>query len=981
MADVIKNIVSDLRITDKNKHGYLSVDDNYNLFWTTAPSESAGEVWKYTEVTENCYIILPKASLNQNLCLAILRGKTPDKDNPTDPKKLKDPGVIILPNLVKTENGLGNVDRIQGADDIFYRSVGVNITNNAVSYNDDEDSDSFSSIIFKSVCIDTVNADVDSSWSWVVINGVGTWKADTLNANLYNSIIKEGSGFKQVVAPTQTSGVISLSSSIGSADVTFKQCVEKTKPVNIINVYNGETVELASSNGKNLNYYFTAEEGTDYIFATEDWSKGLKINALTQASYTKQTSKESYKSSVNNISQAYLPFGRIFGKLTDNKPWVNDTQKYCITKNLGRYNVADENGGAGQNVIGGQWRFHIDTSDLKTNKGEALTNIRNLLVNITSEQEHARLSFIVYKTKTDGSTSLDEIIELYRSGILEDEVTITNGQLISVPVSTNETEFDIVLEAFQQTASIYSTYENANKGFTQLKRFSFTIFGAECLKQVSLSPEVSFENFGFTTSSGISSYLGESTTGITVNTSGTYGELKETETEPKYIGFFNEAGYFKPNQDVSKTVFDYKTNSGKYNLVIDWANFKYTFNAIDGGLYVYSGELNIDDIKLNNLVLNASSRGLKKLPIKCPASDKVSMNITHYRTVVDVQENGKFIETLCNYRCGWERAESEWTKTLSNDGSEWDALDGKSKECIEPAHYQQTTAVGWENYFTGTNTSVQYNAKFDTSKKALLPYQAWYDNYNSNTSHAYYWAIRPIGPTNYDATLGTNSQLKAFSNVVNVPNSSAAINQFCNLNISPTISGTLFVDISLPFIGIYPNQLGTLVMKSEKQGDLSLVYDSGIMNASNYANTRANGRIHFTDKVSAGADYKYYILFYMIENGHTNSNEDNHGVIIAKRSYNMYWNSEISDFRTWFEQNSILNYSSRDGFHNNITTANLFGTTNNAGSVDGESFMTKFATAMFNVSDETTPIANNGVKTGNTGSTFSFHAYVLREEF
>jgi hypothetical protein len=170
-------------------------------------------------------------------------------------------------------------------------------------------------------------------------------------------------------------------------------------------------------------------------------------------------------------------------------------------------------------------------------------------------------------------------------------------------------------------------------------------------------------------------------------------------------------------------------------------------------------------------------------------------------------------------------------------------------------------------------------------------------------------------------------------------------------------------------------------MKSEKQEDLSLVYDSGIMNASDYANTRANGRIHFTDKVSAGADYKYYILFYMIENGHTNSNEDNHGVIIAKRSYNMYWNSEISDFRTWFEQNSILNYSSRDGFHNNITTANLFGTTNNAGSVDGESFMTKFATAMFNVSDETTPIANNGVKDGNTGSTFSFHAYVLREEF
>jgi hypothetical protein len=354
------------------------------------------------------------------------------------------------------------------------------------------------------------------------------------------------------------------------------------------------------------------------------------------------------------------------------------------------------------------------------------------------------------------------------------------------------------------------------------------------------------------------------------------------------------------------------------------------------------------------------------------------MNITHYRTVVDVQENGKFIETLCNYRCGWERAESEWTKTLSNDGSEWDALDGKSKECIEPAHYQQTTAVGWNNYFTGTNTSTQYNATFDTSKKALLPYYAWYDN----NKYAYYWAIRPIGPSNYDWTLGDNSQLQAFSNVVNVGNSSAAINQFCNLNISPTISGTLFVDISLPFIGIHPNQLGTLVMKSENQEDLSLVYDSGIMNASDYANTRANGRIHFTDRVKAGEKYKYYILFYMLEEGHTQGNTDNHGVIIAKRSYNMHWNSEISDFRTWFEQNSVLQFNSTN--HNALTTANLFGTMNNAGSVDGMSFMTKFAAAMFNVGDTNntnTPIANMGVKHGNTGSTFSFHAYVLRKEF
>ena len=52
---LLKNIVSDLRITDKNKHGYLSVDDNYNLFGQ--PLHHSGEVWKYTE---NCYIILPK---------------------------------------------------------------------------------------------------------------------------------------------------------------------------------------------------------------------------------------------------------------------------------------------------------------------------------------------------------------------------------------------------------------------------------------------------------------------------------------------------------------------------------------------------------------------------------------------------------------------------------------------------------------------------------------------------------------------------------------------------------------------------------------------------------------------------------------------------------------------------------------------------------------------------------------------------------
>ena len=205
------------------------------------------------------------------------------------------------------------------------------------------------------------------------------------------------------------------------------------------------------------------------------------------------------------------------------------------------------------------------------------------------------------------------------------------------------------------------------------------------------------------------------------------------------------------------------------------------------------------------------------------------------------------------------------------------------------------------------------------------------------------------------------------------------------------MSGTLFVDISLPFIGVHPSQLATLVLKEKFNVDgsivensMELVYDSGLVAYSDYVNNRANGNIHFTDIAEASVDgsyTKYYILFYAFEGGNTADNIDVCNTIIARRSYNMHWNTETTDFRTFFDASSKIEFNTTN--HYDISMQNIFGTQNNAGSVDGKSFMTRFTNLMF----KNRSISNNTIDTPwevsdkNTGSTFSFHAYVLREEF
>ena len=75
----------------------------------------------------------------------------------------------------------------------------------------------------------------------------------------------------------------------------------------------------------------------------------------------------------------------------------------------------------------------------------------------------------------------------------------------------------------------------------------------------------------------------------------------------------------------------------------------------------------------------------------------------------------------------------------------------------------------------------------------------------------------------------------------------------------------------------------------------------------------------------------------------------------------------------------------------NISMQNIFGTQNNAGSVDGKGFMERFTNLMFKdrivaAFNDNDPTSTNNwdkrweVTEKNTGSTFSFHAYVIKSK-
>lgn len=1024
MAD-LQSVFGSINITTNDKNKYLRVDNNYNPSWESITQESIGDSWVYTQFSKPTIVNLPKLSDSIGGIVAVMRNDA----------SINTPAYIALRPYDLSEQIMGKEGCwVNIVEDENFASVVLK----AVNYIDDTG---------KTVNMWTIVNGVNT-WEQVAydISSVPEF-ASAQDQNIFVQKIGANALSGGVGASgVEYKAISSTVTEITEGDTTktipssfkFYNKNNNTYEDDYLTPYNSDPTLFVVGLGNSQ-----SSANWKYINTYESFDNTCMAQALGQTSIG--------TTSFNTLQQCIFGLNLDSIKLSDNtaltsidklylyiEPYA-DTSKDVIKmfktgtikgENYEQIIPLGSNGSAittpDQTNIGSIVSVPISESDIASNKITFVIEIASS-DGLTDAKAYIKFKLIGVEQSKSISVSPDidfanfsmvncRAIGTYKENIVDGNVIVTyENQYISAP----KTGEDIVKYG-ASTVNLTSTNKSTN--------FTSTFTGISPIR-VNASGESNLKDYNTIFDKTLTDLTDEANQNIKLYNANT---------------LFDNNGNYIPDKSVTKTVIEYKLNgklTSSYDnenrfvhldnarLEIDWNSKTFIFN---GTLYTHDstninndylaslvGKFNDSNTKAydvvfynknsNTITLKESLQisaltGLSKLPYCYAYGTKTSdanqglefqLNITNYKTVYKNENlNLKYFEELIHYRCGWERAENVWETTIATDGSEWDALNGKSKECIEPAHYKQNTAVGWDNryYQSNNNTaSDNYNTTFSSVDKALLPYYAWLEGEQSWAASCHYWALRPIGPTSYDSKLTDSSALRAFSNVITVESCAAAINQFCNLIIKPTISGTLFVDISLPFDGIYPSQLATLVLKEKFNADgsiinnsMELVYDSGLAAHNEYVNNRANGNIHFTDIVEASIDdnyTKYYILFYAFEGGSTSHNQQVDNVIIAKRSYNMAWNSEITDFRTFFNAGSYIQYNATNN-NTYISMQNIFGTQNNAGSVDGKGFMERFTNLMF---EDRTTDANHWdkpwvVSNKNTGSTFSFHAYVIKSK-
>lgn len=1029
MAD-LQSVFGSINITTNDKNKYLRVDNNYNPSWESITQESIGDSWVYTQFSKPTIVNLPKLSDSIGGIVAIMRNDA----------SINTPAYIALRPYDLSEQIMGKEGCwVNIVEDENFASVVLK----AVNYIDDTG---------KTVNMWTIVNGVNT-WEQVAydISSVPEF-ASAQDQNVFvqkigANALSGGVGASGVEYKAISSTVTNITEGDNTTTIPssfkFYNKNNNTYEDDYLTSYNSDPTlfvvglgnSQSSANWKYINTY-TSFDNTCIVKALGQTSIGAtSFDTLQQCIFSLNLDSIvlADNTALTSIDKLYLyiePYADTSKDVI--KMFKTDTIKETSDgTNYGQIIPLGSNGNAvtspDQTNIGSIVSVPISESDIANNK----------------------ITFVIEIASSDGLTDAKAYIKFKLIGVEQ-------SKSISVSPDIDFANFSMVncraIGPYVNKNSVdgHVTYENQYIG-ALYKENTLVKYGASTVNINSTNFTSTFTGISPIRVDAESGKY--NVTDYNTIFDKNLGSLTDVDIQnaDKYNAntLFDNNGNYIPDKSVTKTVIEYKLNgklTSQYDktkgfvhldnarLEIDWNSKTFIFN---GTLYTYDydsknndylasdylaslvGKFNDSNTDAYDVVFynkNTSSitltqslqitalSGLTRLPY-CYAygtnsSDfntnqglEFQLNLTNYKTVYKNENlNLKYFEELIHYRCGWERAEDVWITTLATDGSEWDALNGKSKECIEPAHYKQDTAIGWDDrlrYNTVGDTSKKYNDYFSTSDKALLPYHAWLDGQKSRACH--YWALRPIGPTSYNNKLNEDSELRAFSNVINVESGAAAINQFCNLIIKPTISGTLFVDISLPFDGIYPSQLATLVLKEKFNADgniidnsMELVYDSGLAAHNEYVNNRANGNIHFTDIVEASIDdsyTKYYILFYAFEGGTTNHNQQADNAIIARRSYNMQWNTEITDFRTFFDAESYIQYNATND-NTNISMQNIFGTTNNAGSVDGKGFMERFTNLMFvdRTIDKNHRENNWKVSTKNTGSTFSFHAYVIKSK-
>lgn len=969
-----KNWINDLRITDDCKGAYLTIDDNLNVAWKQGTTETrTGEVWQYNSITRDSYVILPQASVNIGLCVALMRNKT---DSGTNPK------LVILP-----EKTNGEYDTIQGSKN-FYTSAGVSIDSTG-KITESQDNDSFSSVIFKAVQMG------NNQYGWVIINGVGSWNGESITDTIDEAVRAK---YTQQAISVQTAGANTLSTS-GGLGSTQSEFVEFTGLKNYPKSVKGSTeVELKPFNGNDSLQYMiitaAMNDRTNYFYSGNVDIASFNVFGKQGSKFKNNYySAETVNTNILDSSINWLGYTFRRTSYSGNVSWCQNNRKRSYTYQLVKnklimiYNDVNDINRLGTAQI----TVPVDLNNFKLANNKSLTEVNKVYMDLDfgAEQDaddwkcYHIIAYKVPATWNDAynvdSNNISKVIPLkFQGDGRSRDLDFYSSNLVGIPLTEEDKangKFNLVFEFIIDDVSGNRTESEFAKNFPNNNVYysKFRFIGFEQLKQVSISPEVEFEQFG---AHGMKAWGTEGKDRIvenaylaaTVNSKGladadiaidfisgqsyTGFAYKANTASTTYKTFFNQFGSYKPSTNITKTVIkanmDFPEISEDsspaqkfcYELIIDWINRNWQINGFvkagaNSFTCVQQGEFsdtavdliissylrdNLNSYTLKEaLLINGS--GIIRLPhwlqgLGSPGKESSgTWNFTHYKTIVN--PSGYPIEVLCHYKCGWERAENIWTTDYIADGSEFDGLldhpnDSSSAGLVSPSK----ACISPTHYRMKPDV---YNIEF-TEDKGLLPYYKEFNCYTNGTKRPCYYFNTQYVYSN-----------QAMPNISDYKSSQwLTADAFCTLTFTPKTTGLLKGYIRIPQLA--RSGAGRLIIK-EIYNEANQSWSDYIMIKDDFGGNARGLQIlapdtEFSDKVNAYERIRYSVILYSTVNW-DNNNDDAFITSVSRAAYPTGWDHWISDFKTLYDKNYISGYSigtgASGGGSNSSTMRKVFG--------------------------------------------------------
>lgn len=988
MAD-LQSVFGSINITTDDKNKYLRVDNNYNPSWESITQESIGDSWVYTQFSKPTIANLPKLSDSIGGIVAVMRNDAASNT----------PAYIALRPYDLSEQIMGKEGCwVNIVEDENFASVVLK----AVNYIDDTG---------KTVNMWTIVNGVNT-WEQVAydISSVPEFASaqdqnvfvQKIGANALSGGVGASGVEYKAISSTVTEITVGDSTTTIPSSFKFYNKNNNTYEDDYLTPYNSDPTLFVVGLG---NSQSSANWNPKYINTYESFDNTCMAQALGQTSIG--------ATSFNTLQQCIFSLNLDSIKLSDNtaltsidklylyiEPYA-DTSKDVIKMfktgtikgdNYEQIIPLGSNGSAittpDQTNIGSIVSVPISESDIASNK---ITFVIEIASSDGLNDAKAYIKFKLIGLEQSKSISVSPDIDFanfsmvncraigtYNKNIVDGNVTYEN-QYISAP----KTDEDIVKYG-ASTVNLNITNNSTN--------FTSTFTGISPIR-VNTSGEYNVDDYN-----------------TIFDKKPPLGDLTEDANATQNIKLYNantlfdNNGNYIPDKSVTKTVIEYKLNGkltsdyDKTNgfvhldnarLEIDWNSKTFIFN---GTLYTYDstntnndylaslvGKFNDSNTKaydvvfynknINTITLKESLQisaltGLTRLPYCYAYGDNTSiedanqglefqLNITNYKTVYKNENlNLKYFEELIHYRCGWERAETAWSDTLYNDGSEIDLLVGNdhtkyqsgikspSKSRIKPAHKRWSVEKARDNapaFCTNSNGQIVYrefgdrllwpDTNYNTYKLyyedavGLLPYVAYNRYYSVTANYGSHDSIEAqtqryfsCAPWNLD--VWNNSQFHYADGEA----SYFRANPFVMLDIEPNITGTLFCKVKFPASNRM-SDFNSLIIREDLPNGFDDTTGSTYHFIADNHSAQDDGTTGFhdisnwTDFVEAGKKYRYhYILYTTVYRNHGNYGLTNR-IISRTSDGDAHF---VNDFKTFYD--SI--YYGKYGYGRNINRYN-----------------------------------------------------------